>query len=74
MIQYGTLFRVTEKNFDTKKSLVDSLKELGIELVEKTGPEMNIDDRAAMMNLYEANYQSHPKKAEFFANATQVLE
>jgi hypothetical protein len=74
MIQYGTLFRVTDKHFDNKKPLVDSLKELGIELVEKTGPEMNSNERADMMQLYETNYQSHPKKPEFLANIAQVLE
>lgn len=74
MIQYGTLFRVTDKNFDTKKPLVDSLKEFGIDLLEKTGPEMNSDDKTVMMQLYETNYQSHPKKEEYLANIKRVLE
>lgn len=62
MIQYGTLFKVTDK--DSAETLENVMKNLGIKPEEVSGDKMTKEQKRAIDSLYEVNYRDNPKREE----------
>ncbi len=62
MIQYGTLFKVTNK--DSTETLENVMKNLGIKPEEVSGDKMTKEQKRAIDSLYEVNYRNNPKREE----------